>query len=693
MVRMTMNKMGAAVMLLLFTCWGAAAQNPNWQVDYSQFQFRMTVSAVVERGGCLLQAGENQVAVFVGDELRGVGSLDAYHEPTDRYLAIFQIGSNVASGETLEFRIYDEVADEVVIARYTTTFTSDGLLGSASNPLVLSDNRFPTDIALSATAYEENLEAGELIATVGTIDADDDTHDYSIANIQPAEASTLIQVVGNELQVADPANYEALQSFQFDLTATDPLGASVTQSVTMMIQDMPEVPTAISLSSLTVTENSEVPLLLGRFTVVDEDLNEQHRFKFSATATSDSSYFNLAGDSVMLILSPDYEQTGSLSLEVIGTDKDGLEFSESFAISVTDVNEAPVVADLNIEIEENVAVDEIMGTLVVTDPDIGQEVTLELLDTDLPFTLDSVSLKVAGLVNYEAQSLYTFRVVGRDNGNPMLTDTAQVQVTVLDVNEPPTAIELSEVFIAENSPVGTLVAEIIVRDEDQGETFTYEILADDDLDHSYFNLNDDQLITVQAIDMEVNESFSLDIRVRDGANHVYEQTVYVYVIDQNEPPVVRDTTFFVEENNQIGDLVGRVVANDPDVGQSLSYQLSSALPDLPMTMTPETGEVLATGILDFEQRSNYYLSVSVVDDGVPALTEVVSLHVVVSDVNEAPTDISITNTIILENRGAGSFIGTLSTQDPDQVDFFNYELLTVNGTTSNEFVILDNGEV
>jgi hypothetical protein len=52
--------------------------------------------------------------------------------------------------------------------------------------------------------------------------------------------------------------------------------------------------------------------------------------------------------------------------------------------------------------------------------------------------------------------------------------------------------------------------------------------------------------------------------------------------------------------------------------------------------------------------------------------------------NKAPTDISIDNTSINENEPAGTFIGKLSTIDPDTSDTHNYSLVTGEGDTDND---------
>ena len=51
------------------------AQNPNWSVDASAFEFRMRFTATTNVNGAPLTNTNDQVAAFVGNELRGVGNV------------------------------------------------------------------------------------------------------------------------------------------------------------------------------------------------------------------------------------------------------------------------------------------------------------------------------------------------------------------------------------------------------------------------------------------------------------------------------------------------------------------------------------------------------------------------------------------------------------------------------------------
>ena len=74
--------------------------------------------------------------------------------------------------------------------------------------------------------------------------------------------------------------------------------------------------------------------------------------------------------------------------------------------------------------------------------------------------------------------------------------------------------------------------------------------------------------------------------------------------------------------------------------------------------------ILTDGVLDFETKSSYTVTVRVTDSG--GLTHDESITVNVNDLNDAPTAITPTSFAINENTDttSGTSVGTLTTTDP-----------------------------
>src|SRR5204863_280118 len=139
-------------------------------------------------------------------------------------------------------------------------------------------------------------------------------------------------------------------------------------------------------------------------------------------------------------VSLDHEAEPSVELSITATDTGGLSITRSFAIAVNDVNEAPTALDLrNASVPENAA-GAAIGTLTVTDPDVGDTHTFTVSDTDIGGLSISRSFTIA----------------------------------VNDVNEAPTALDLSNASVPENA-AGAAIGTLTVTDPDAGDTHTFTV--------------------------------------------------------------------------------------------------------------------------------------------------------------------------------------------------------------------------
>lgn len=666
------------------------SQNPNWEVDLSEYQFRMSVTAILERLGSDLVEGENQVAAFVGDELRGVGYPTSYHEPSDKYLAIFQIGSNSSSGETITFQIYDENEDEIVEARFTIDFEANEVIGNATEPYIISDNQFPTQITLSHSSIEENLDLGATPISISTTDGDDSNHSYSILNTNPEEFIDYISISDNNIQISDLISYEIFSEFTLNIQSTDELGGTTSDEFVIEIIDIPETPQSTSITNLTITENIAIGTLIGILSSEDEDINEE----FSYALVTDSNLFKITGDSLITSENINYEDGEVYELEIETIDKDDLSIVTTFNVQVIDLNETPTVQTATIAIDENIVLDSVIITVEADDEDFNQTLTYALTDQEnLPFSIDSSTgeISIDDLVNYEEFQEYTLEVTVTDNGSPQESATTEIIVSINDINEQPISINISNQFVEENTGEGTLVGSFSTTDEDFDETFTYELLAiENSLDHVSFNVIDDQLVTTDVLDKELTQNYTLRIKVTDSGENEWVQDISVFVIDLNESPILSDTSFQVNENFVVGEVIGQVIVTEPDEGQSLTYELVGS--DLPFTID-ETGVLTLSEELNYETQSFYNFTLKVVDDGVPSISNLASILITVRDINENPSDITITNNEVLENRIEGSFIGQLFTEDEDEVESFVYDIISVNGNSSQNQFEISNGRL
>ena len=123
----------------------------------------------------------------------------------------------------------------------------------------------------------------------------------------------------------------------------------------------------------------------------------------------------------------------------------------------------------------------------------------------------------------------------------------------------------------------------------------------------------------------------------------------VEAIRTSAPPVVTASTFNIDENSADNTVVGTVVANDLDGGDTLTpMTLLRVIPMVPsQSITTASLTVANSAALDFETNPVFNLTVEATDDGSPNLSDTTTVTISLADVVE----FVVTNT---SDGGAGS---------------------------------------
>ncbi len=127
------------LLTFVLTLWASAlSAQSHWAFDYNQYQYQMTVWFVLQNDEVTLPVTDfnnYEVAAFVGDECRGVGTVVTGGGNT---VCQIIVRSNVTTGEKITFKCYDKTAmEEKNLYGNAVQFSSDGIVGMPSSPYVL----------------------------------------------------------------------------------------------------------------------------------------------------------------------------------------------------------------------------------------------------------------------------------------------------------------------------------------------------------------------------------------------------------------------------------------------------------------------------------------------------------------------------------------------------------------------------
>ncbi|XP_014384496.1 PREDICTED: protocadherin beta-7 [Myotis brandtii] len=332
-------------------------------------------------------------------------------------------------------------------------------------------------------------------------------------------------------------------------------------------------------------------------------------------------------------------------------------------IQVVDINDnVPefVQSLYKVQVPENSPVGSLVVSVSARDLDTGSYgeivyaffyATERILKT---FQINSTSgnLHLKAELNYEEMQTYTLTIQAKDGGGLSGKCTVVVHVTDINDNAPELLMSSLTSSIAENS-AETIVAVFRIRDKDSGNNAKMVCSIQEDLPFvlkpSVENFY--TLVTERPLDREMREEaeYNITITVTDlGTPRLKTQhniTVSVSDVNDNAPAFTQTSyTLFLRENNSPALHIGSVSATDRDAGANaqLTYSLLPPHdPQLPLaslvSINADNGHLFALRALDFEAlqafefRVGHRLLVLVKDNGEPALSASVTLHVLLVD--------------------------------------------------------------
>lgn len=111
---------------------------PGWEVNPFDYQYSMNVTAEISVLDDVSDDIYDRVGAFIDDELRGFANV-IYDETIESYLAYLTVYSNVFTGETVNFHIWDRTGCVEYWGMDTSlVFSGESYVGSPTNPFLIN---------------------------------------------------------------------------------------------------------------------------------------------------------------------------------------------------------------------------------------------------------------------------------------------------------------------------------------------------------------------------------------------------------------------------------------------------------------------------------------------------------------------------------------------------------------------------
>jgi hypothetical protein len=531
------------------------------------------------------------------------------------------------------------------------TATDAGLLTHvASFMITVNDvNEFAPSIEAPELVVIENAETGSLVGTIAAADAD--TSQTVRFELGGSSALSIDPDTG-DLRVADSSqlDYESAEQLSVSVSVTDN-GVpphSTLLAVTVAVEDANEFDPVLDDTLFHIDENTPAGTLVGTLSASDQDHRQQLSYQIADTSLPGA--FEIVADTGELVVSDasllDHETHTDVSLTVVVNDSGSPSRSTTGVVTVEfrDVNEfKPRIDAQTLLVDENSPPGTLVGVIQASDDDRSQQLRYRLVagNTNNVFALEPDTGEItinASLLDHELTAEHHLFIEVTDNVAPTRSAVGEVTISVRDVNEFAPSVPDQGLAIDEGSENGKVVGQVFASDADTSQTLSFAIVSGNDggafaIDQATGEL---AIAASSQLDHESIAQHRLTVQVTDSGtpSRLGTGTVFVSVLDVNEPPEVRADfvdqviganvvfAFDLPENSFV----------DPDAGDSLLYAAELTNGGLlPNWLSFDLVSLQFSGAASAADTGTLEVRIIAEDHGEPPLAEMQSFELTITD--------------------------------------------------------------
>ena len=514
------------------------------------------------------------------------------------------------------------------------------------------------DPPVLATISNQTVNEGNLL-TVGTsaTDVENGTLTFSLDPGAPTGAS-IDPATG--IVSWTPEEAEGPGSVDITVRVTDDgsPALSVTQSFTATVNELNISPSIGSIAGTIVDEGSSVGFSVN---ATDSDI-PANGLSFTLNPGAPSGATISSGG--FFSWSPgENDGPGSYSISVQVTDggTPALSASQSFSVTVNELNQTPVLSPIG-----SVIVDEgspISVQAAASDPDFPAQSLSYSLDPGAPVgsSVNSSTGEISWTPSEgQGPGTYTLRVVVSDNGSPVLSSSQTFSVSVNEVNVAPFLATIADQTVAEGSTMNAFVAGADLDLPSQGLTFSLGSGAPSGVTIDPTS----GVVTWTPDESQGGATHTITVVLTDDGtgNLSSSQTFEVNTLEVNTTPVIGDIG---ERSIRAGnELSVSVSASDPDIPAD-TLTISSPFGPAGSTIDPTTG--LFTWTPDPSTPAGpVRVTVQVNDSGSPSLSATASFTITVTAGNSSPNLLAIAGQATNEGDSLTVNVSATDSDDPAQ---------------------------
>ncbi|KAA0190682.1 hypothetical protein HAZT_HAZT002680 [Hyalella azteca] len=516
----------------------------------------------------------------------------------------------------------------------------------------------------------------------------------SDAGLEPQSSSASVQILVTDVIVARLLDRENQDQFILHVSATDGrFTANTTVSIDVLdINDNGPVCVERVLHQ-NISEDAAIGTYVTTVAAWDTDTALYSRTRFSL-AGEGSLHFSIDEHTGQIVTANllDRESQDEYHFLSIASDWEQHEWqcSVEVHIFITDVNDNPPEFQLHqysLNIPEDFPLHGAIARVIARDPDLGKnrnkQVGYSLQETDERiFSISPTQglVKLDMPLDRERQDRYTITVWAHDKGDPPMSSSAKVVISVVDVNDNPPEFlhRILHIDVAENSALGTEIARVVATSKDIGVNgdISYSLQSVSE-EHLHVHKKTGAITVAKTLDYENTKAILATVLATDGGYPALSSTclLNVTILDVNDnAPVFEQETYFatVSEDASLGTILIKVSAHDADSDQNnrVRYAITDGDNNGCFSLNARTGALSLSSVIDRETEPEYLLKITASDSGTPALFTSATVSVKVLDVNDNPPvfEKALYSTVMQVDKVIGSPVTRLLVTDKDDAD-------------------------
>lgn len=382
-------------------------------------------------------------------------------------------------------------------------------------------------------------------------------------------------------------------------------------------------PTGVTLSAQLIAENEALGTLIGTLSVEGFDEGDEYTWVLSGL---DAASFSLDENRLLSNGVFDFETQNSFDITITVKDQGELTAQVDVTISVTNVNEVPVLA-IPIDdqvIDEDVAFELLLPEEMFTDED-GDALSIVVTGLPVGLAYDESTRSISGTPVQESVGVSTVNITATDPSNTSAADS--FELTVNNVNDAPV--------------VSTEQAD---KETNEDEAYSYEI------PEGTFSDEEDDALTITVTGLPDNLSFDAATNIISGTPLQTDVGVHTIAVKATDPSDASATDSFDLTITNVNDAPVIVTAQEDqsaDEDAAFEYEvpvstfddedndaLTLTVSGLPSSLTfdPVSSRISGTPLV--ADVGSYTVQVTATDPGMLAVTD--EFELVVNAVNDVP---------------------------------------------------------